>query len=92
MAKPGIFNDNFGFAGYPLGKRYRKVYWKPVWERLGQWNMYSTRTNVFEPVNTVALHSDGSIKIRSRKYQDLNKGQKAVAKNLERLQPETTMN
>ena len=35
MMKPGIFSDKFGFAGYPLGKRYRTLYWKPVWDHLG---------------------------------------------------------
>lgn len=88
MAKPGIFNDNFGFAGYPLGAPYRTAYWKPVWERLGQWNSYSTGTGVFKAVNTVALDGDGNILVRSRNYQQLSKGQKAVAKNLQKLQGE----
>ncbi len=86
MAKPGIFNDKFGFAGYPLGKRYRTAYWLPVWERLGQWNRYSTATGVFTPVNTVALDRHGTITVRARRYQELNKGQKAVEKNLARLE------
>jgi hypothetical protein len=85
MAKPGIFNDNFGFAGYPLGKRYRNTYWQPVWERLGQWNRYRAATGIFEPVNTVALNKKGEITVRSRHYQELNKGQKAIEKNLARL-------
>jgi hypothetical protein len=86
MAKPGIFNDNFGFAGYPLGKRYRNTYWQPVWQRLGQWNRYRASSGIFEPVNTVALTKNGEITIRSRHYQQLNKGQKAIGKNLAKLQ------
>lgn len=86
MAKPGIFSDNFGFAGYPLGKRYKKLYWQPVWERLGQWNRYRHSTGIFEPVNTVALNKQGSIVVRVRHYQSLGKGQKAVAKNIIKLQ------
>jgi hypothetical protein len=86
MAKPGIFNDNFGFAGYPLGKRYRNTYWQPVWERLGQWNRYRAATNIFEPINTVALNKKGEITVRSRHYQELEKGQKATGKNLAKLQ------
>jgi hypothetical protein len=85
MAKPGIFNDNYGFAGYPLGKKYRSRYWQPVWERLGQWNRYRHSTGIFEPVNTVALTPEGYITIRQRHYQGLNKGQKALARNLSRL-------
>jgi hypothetical protein len=86
MAKPGIFTDKFGFAGYPLGKRYRTRYWQPVWERLGQWNRYSTRTGVFEPVNTVALNRQGAITTRIWHYQSLGKGQKAVDRNLAKLE------
>ncbi len=86
MAKPGIFNDNFGFAGYPLGKRYRNNYWQPVWERLGQWNRYRAATNIFEPINTVALNKKGEISVRARHYQELGKGQKAIGKNLAKLQ------
>lgn len=86
MAKPGIFGDNFGFAGYPLGKRYRTRYWQPVWQRLGQWNRYTHRTEIFEPVNTVALNGRGTINIRARHYQLLDKGQKAVEKNLAKLE------
>jgi hypothetical protein len=85
MAKPGIFNDNFGFAGYPLGKRYRNTYWQPVWERLGQWNRYRAATGMFEPINTVALNKKGEITIRARHYQQLGKGQKAIEKNLAKL-------
>jgi hypothetical protein len=86
MAKPGIFSDNFGFAGYPLGKRYRSRYWQPVWERLGQWNRYQSSSGVFEPVNTVALNSLGQITVRARHYQLLDKGQKAVGKNMAKLE------
>ncbi len=86
MAKPGIFNDKFGFAGYPLGKRYRSRYWQPVWERLGQWNRYRHDTGIFEPVATVALNSSGQITLRSRHYQQLRKGQKAISKNLAKLE------
>ncbi len=90
MAKPGIFNNNFGFAGYPLGKRYRTTYWQPVWERLGQWNRYSRSSGIFEAVNTVALNRQGIINVRARNYQELFKGQKAVWKNLTRLEKTST--
>ena len=85
MAKPGILNDNFGFAGYPLGKRYRTTYWKPVWERLGKWNRYSKISGIFEPVNTIALNGKGQINVRMRSYQQLEKGQKAVRRNVAKL-------
>jgi hypothetical protein len=87
MIKPGMFNDKFGLAGYPLGKRYRTNYWKPVWHRLGQWNQYKASTGIFEPVKTISIDSEGRINVRKRNYQDLTKGKKAVEKNLTRLEP-----
>jgi hypothetical protein len=82
MVKPGMFGDKFAFAGYPLGKRYKKDYWKPVWERLGDWNMYNSELNTIIPVNTVGLNQKGSITIRMRDYQELSKGKKATTKSL----------
>ncbi len=89
MMKPGIYNNNFGFAGYPLGKTYRTTYWKPVWERLGKWNKYNVLLGKLESINTVALNNEGIIKVRSRNYQDLYKGKKSVWKNLLMLKKET---
>jgi hypothetical protein len=82
MVKPGMFSDNFAFAGYPLGKRYKKDYWQPVWERLGNWNMYNSEIDAIVPVNTVGLNQKGSITIRMRHYQELSKGKKAVGKSM----------
>jgi hypothetical protein len=86
MIKPGIFNDNFGFAGYPLGKKYRTTYWQPVWERLGRWNKYNTDNGTIEPINTVALNNQVTITVRARNYQELKKGKKAIETNLVKLQ------
>jgi hypothetical protein len=78
MVKPGMFSDNFALAGYPLGKRYKKDYYQPAWERLGNWNMYNSETDAIVPVNTVGLNQKGSITIRMRNYQELGKGKKAA--------------
>ena len=73
MMKPGIFSDKFGFAGYPLGKRYRTNYWKPVWDHLGEWYAYSTKEECIKNVNTVALTNIGEIRVRARNYLSLAK-------------------
>lgn len=86
MMKPGMYDNNYGFAGYPLGKRYRTTYWQPVWNSLGNWNSYSTGNRRFESVNTIALNNEGSINVRTRNYQQLTKGRKAVRKNLSKIQ------
>jgi hypothetical protein len=87
MMKPGIFSDNFGFAGYPLGKRYRTNYWKPVWDHLGEWYSYSTEDGFIKKVNTVALSNVGEIRVRARNYMSLSKAVKKQGKAIASLQP-----
>lgn len=87
MMKPGIFSDKFGFAGYPLGKRYRTNYWKPVWDHLGEWYAYSTQEECIRSVNTVALTNIGEIKVRARNYLSLAKAIKKQGKAVASLQP-----
>ena len=41
MAKPGIFTNKFGFAGYPLQRRFKDSVYAPVWQRIGKWREYS---------------------------------------------------
>jgi hypothetical protein len=85
MVKPGMFGDNFGLAGYPLGDRYKDEGWKPVWERLGDWNSYNAETDEFAHINTVGLNGRGSITVRMRDYKELSKGKNAVKRNLVKL-------
>ena len=87
MMKPGIFSDKFGFAGYPLGKKYRTQYWKPVWDHLGEWYSYNTSENCIRNINTVALNNIGEIKVRARNYLSLNKAVKKQGKAIASLQP-----
>ncbi len=87
MMKPGIFSDKFGFAGYPLGKRYRTAYWKPVWDHLGEWYSYNAAENVMRNVNTVALNNIGEIKVRYRNYLSLEKAIRKQGKAIAAIQP-----
>jgi len=90
MMKPGIFADNFGFAGYPLGKKYRTVYWKPVWDHLGEWYSYTAQDDCVQNINTVALTKIGEIKIRSRNYLSLSKAVRKQSRALATLKPVKT--
>jgi hypothetical protein len=87
MMKPGIFSDNFGFAGYPLGKKYRTNYWKPVWDHLGEWYSYSAKDGYIKNINTVALTNIGEIKVRARNYLSLGKAVRKQGKAIASLQP-----
>jgi len=85
MAKPGIFSNKFGFAGYPLGKRYLDSVWLPVWEHLGEWRQYSAASGELKNVPTVSLNRWGDIRFRDRNYQDLKKAKKTIAEKMAKL-------
>ncbi|MGC4104669.1 hypothetical protein [Ferruginibacter sp.] len=86
MNKPGIFGDNYAFAGYPWGKKYKKAVWTPVWNYLGSWKKYNYTEGQMVNVNTVALDKKGNINIRSRNYLDLDKGRRKQQKNIAKLE------
>ena len=85
MAKPGIFSDKFGLAGYPLGKRYLDSVWAPVWKHLGEWRQYSAATRELKNVPTISLNRWGDIHFRERNYQDLKKAKKTIAEKISKL-------
>ena len=87
MAKPGIFTDKFGFAGYPLNKRFKDSVYAPVWERIGKWKEYSPQTGEIRNVSTIALDRNGNIHIRDRHYNDFKKSKNKIAKSLKELKP-----
>ena len=85
MAKPGIFSNKFGLAGYPWGKRYLDSVWAPVWEHLGEWRQYSAVTGELKNVPTISLNRWGDIRFRERNYQDLKKAKRAIAEKISKL-------
>jgi hypothetical protein len=86
MNKPGIFGNNFAFAGYPWGKKYKQPVWMPVWNYLGNWKKYNNSNTEMLSVNTVALDKKGNINIRSRNYLELGKAKRKLQKNLAKLE------
>ncbi len=86
MNKPGIFANNFAFAGYPWGKKYKKAVWTPVWNYLGSWKKYNYSTDEMQSINTVALDRKGNINIRSRNYLALEKAQRKQEKRIAQLE------
>jgi hypothetical protein len=85
MNKPGIFANNFAFAGYPWGKKYKKAVWMPVWNYLGNWKKYNYSFEQMQNVNTVALDKNGNINIRSRNYLELGKAKRKQQKNITKV-------
>jgi hypothetical protein len=86
MNKPGIFANNFAFAGYPLGKKYKKPVWTPVWSYVGRWKKFNYASNKMEDVNTVALDKNGRINVRLRDYQELEKAQRKLNRHVKKLE------
>ena len=87
MAKPGIFSNGFGFAGYPLQKRFKDSVYAPVWQRIGKWRKYSKKDGEIKSISTVALDRSGNIHIRFRNYNNFYKSRKEIAKALKSLKP-----
>ena len=87
MAKPGTFTNSFGFAGWPIQKRFKDSIYAPVWERIGKWRKYSTKDGELKSISTVALDGKGDIHTRYREYKNFHKSKKKITKALRSLQP-----
>ncbi len=87
MAKPGIFKNKYGFAGYPLQKRFKDSVYAPVWERIGKWKKYSKRDGELKSIPTIALDRSGNINTRFREYNNFYKSRKKIARALKNLKP-----
>lgn len=87
MAKPGIFNNRLGFAGYPLNKRFKDSVYAPVWERIGKWREYSLHTGEIMNIPTIALDKHGNINLNKGFYNNFKKAKTKIAKVLKQLRP-----
>jgi hypothetical protein len=87
MAKPGIFANKYGFAGYPLTKRSLDIIFKPVWERIGKWRSYNSSTGTLQNIGTVSMSRAGNINVLMKDYNQMCKTRKVIAKKLNKLQP-----
>lgn len=87
MAKPGIFKNKFGLAGYPLQKRFKDSVYLPVWERIGRWKKYSKNDGELRSIATISLDRKGNINTRYREYNKFYKSRKMIAKALKKLKP-----
>jgi hypothetical protein len=88
MTKPGIFKKHsYALAGYPLQKRFKDEVYRPVWEHMGIWHSYSSRTNSFQTTNTLSLTRTGTIHVKAVTYLDRKKSKERLAKNLKKLRP-----
>ena len=70
MAKPGMFTQKFGFAGYPIQKRFLDEVYQPVWELMGSWSAYSPETQTIQNISTVSINRWGDIKVLDENYND----------------------
>ncbi|MGH2647881.1 MAG: hypothetical protein ACRDE8_09955 [Ginsengibacter sp.] len=87
MAKPGIFTNKFGFAGYPLQKRFKDSVYAPVWQRIGKWRQYSKSDGELKNISTISLDRSGNIHTRYRDYNTFYKSRKEITKALKNLKP-----
>ncbi len=87
MAKPGIFANKYGFAGYPLNKKSLDQIFKPVWERIGKWRQYNSGIGIVQNIATVSMSRAGNINVRMKDYNQGDKARKTIARKLKKLRP-----
>ena len=87
MAKPGIFANKYGFAGYPIVKKSKDIIFEPVWKRMGKWRQYKCSTGLIENIHTISMDRSGNINIQKRDFNLMDKTQKKITKKLKQLKP-----
>lgn len=85
MTGIGIMNAGYAFAGMPGRKKFKDPVYKPVWEKLGEWNCYSGKKGAFEKPVTVCLHHDGRISYKQRNYLSFPKNRQKLEKRLKKF-------
>jgi len=87
MTKPGLFRERFAMAGAPPRKKFKDAMFKPVWERLGEWNSYNSNIQSIRQVNCVMLDKNGNIGTRFNQYQSKPRVKRQIARKLDKLEP-----
>jgi hypothetical protein len=87
MAKPGMFGIRNALAGYPLGKEYKDILFKPVWDRLGMWRRYNPAKFEVEDINTVYLSGKAGIVVEKNSYLTSKRAQRKQLRHLKKLVP-----
>ncbi|MES1226401.1 MAG: hypothetical protein ABUT20_63585, partial [Bacteroidota bacterium] len=68
MTKPGLFLKRPSVAGFPPRRLFRDVVYQPVWQRVGQWNIYYPMSKRFMPINTITMDASGNALSFSKPY------------------------
>ena len=87
MTKPGLFRERFAMAGAPPRKKFKDSMFKPVWERVGEWNSYNSNIQSIRQVNCVMMDKNGNIGTRFNQYQSKPRVKKQIARKLDKLEP-----
>lgn len=80
MAKPGTFTNHYGFAGYPLNKKFKDLVFAPVWERIGKWRQYSSLSGMVDGIPTIALDRSCNININRFSYNISKRAKRKIAR------------
>ena len=82
LTGPAIMNAGYALCGAPLRKKFKDPIYVPVWEKLGEWNCYSGKTESFESRVSVSLDPDGSIYVKGKNYLALKRNKGKLPKKL----------
>jgi hypothetical protein len=82
LTGPGIMNAGYALCGSPMRKKFKDPIYRPVWERLGEWNCYSGKHHSFESRVSISLNPDGSIYVKGKNYLGFAKNKKKLLKKI----------
>jgi hypothetical protein len=85
MTKPGLFLKKAAVTGYPGRRLFLDSCYQPVWQRVGQWNVYDSQQRTFGSSNPIALDMYGNAIILSATSLEKKTRQKNIAKSLQKL-------
>ncbi|MFL5738837.1 MAG: hypothetical protein ACJ75B_01360 [Flavisolibacter sp.] len=88
MTKPGLFYGKSSVAGFPMRKLFRDVVYRPAWEHVGVWNVYSGRLDHVMAIPPVTLDGNGSLHVRNKTYISERKVRRKIHRKMQRLEPD----
>lgn len=87
MTKPGLFIKKSAVAGYPTRRLFRDVVYQPVWQHVGQWNIYYPAGKKFSSLNGVTMDRNGNLFSFKNSYTSIDTTRKKIDKKMKRLKP-----
>jgi hypothetical protein len=87
MTKPGLFTKKTAVVGFPARRLFRDVVYQPVWQRVGQWNIYYPVNRQFLSLNGVTMDRHGNLLSFKDSYASSENTRRKIERKMKRLKP-----